>query len=313
MAHAPDADAGGGPAPAFGRCPPPRVKLPSRGTFLGVAWGGPQGTAKEITAATVACEAERARLTRIRRPFADAGGRRDVLERVAGWIAEEMRWAEGRLTVGVDLPFGLAESSLRQLGLLRKAIQGPGALAKALEERFLAPDGDIQAAADAAHAELGRELPRLTDCYRGVPPPPTPARLRGMRRSFFGLLALSRIEASFPPWDPPRAGRATVVEVFPGHLPRVMAGICGYRDGDGAGRTSVRAAILRTLRAAARLEFEMEDAAQIVGDGNGLALDAVLGAVAAASAQAGGFQQVPHNVPRGEGWIFSVPEEPWRG
>jgi outer membrane lipoprotein SlyB len=57
----------------------------------------------------------------------------------------------------------------------------------------------------------------------------------------------------------------------------------------------------------------MEQAAQIIGDGQGIHLDAVLGAVAAAAAQAGAFEQVPHNVPRSEGWIYSIPEEPWRG
>jgi len=123
----------------------------------------------------------------------------------------------------------------------------------------------------------------------------------------------TKCEASFLPWDPPQPGRPTVVEVLPSHLPRALAGICGYRDGDGTGRTSIRAAVLRTLRSAARLEFEMEDAAQVVGDGHGIALDAVLGAVAVAAAQEGGFQQVPHNVPRSEGWIYSIPGEPWRG
>jgi hypothetical protein len=34
--------------------------------------------------------------------------------------------------------------------------------------------------------------------------------------------------------------------------------------------------------------------------------------VAAASASQGSFQQVPHDVPRSEGWIYSVPEESWR-
>jgi outer membrane lipoprotein SlyB len=56
----------------------------------------------------------------------------------------------------------------------------------------------------------------------------------------------------------------------------------------------------------------MEEAAEIVGDGTGATLDAVLGAVAAASASQGNFHQVPHDVPRSEGWIYSVPEEPWR-
>jgi len=134
-----------------------------------------------------------------------------------------------------------------------------------------------------------------------------------MRRALFGIVALSGVKAAFLPWDAPHPDRPSVVEVHPPHLPRALAGICGYRDGDGAGRPAVRASILRLLRGATRLRFEMEQAAQIIGDGQGIHLDAVLGAVAAAAAQAGSFEQVPHNVPRSEGWIYSIPEEPWRG
>jgi hypothetical protein len=74
----------------------------------------------------------------------------------------------------------------------------------------------------------------------------------------------------------------------------------------------VRAGILRTLRAAAKLEFEMEQAAQIVEDGHGDHLDAVLSAAGVAAAWSDGFVGVPANVPRSEGWIYSVREEPWR-
>jgi hypothetical protein len=114
------------------------------------------------------------------------------------------------------------------------------------------------------------------------------------------------------PWDELEAGLPTIVEVHPPHVPRALAGVCGYRDDDGKGRPAVRAAILRALRNAARLRFEMEDAAEIVGDGTGASLDAVLAAVAAASAAQGAFHQVPHDVPRSEGWIYSIPDEPWR-
>ena len=77
-------------------------------------------------------------------------------------------------------------------------------------------------------------------------------------------------------------------------------------------RSSTRAAILRTLRSSARLEFEMEQAAQIVEDGHGDHLDAVLAAAGVAAAWADDFQGVPSNVPRSEGWIHSIREEPWR-
>jgi hypothetical protein len=38
----------------------------------------------------------------------------------------------------------------------------------------------------------------------------------------------------------------------------------------------------------------------------------VLAAVGAAAAAEAGFRGVPHNVPRSEGWIYSVRDEPWR-
>jgi hypothetical protein len=104
------------------------------------------------------------------------------------------------------------------------------------------------------------------------------------------------------------------VEVRPVHVARALAGLCSYRDDDrdGVSRSSTRAGLLRTLRAAARIELEMEQAAQIVEDGRGDHLDAVLAATGAAAAWADDFQGVPSNVPRSEGWIHSIREEPWR-
>jgi hypothetical protein len=94
----------------------------------------------------------------------------------------------------------------------------------------------------------------------------------------------------------------------------VLSGTCSYRDDtrDGINRSGRRAAVLRTLRTATGLEFEMELAAKVVEDEKGLVLDAVLSAVAGAAAQESNFHGVPSNVPRSEGWIYSVPEEPWR-
>jgi hypothetical protein len=284
--------------------------MPDRGTALGVAWSGAQGPGSHIVAARVACEPDRARLVRVFRPFQQAPARRGVVERMPGWLAEEDRLAGGRLVVGVDFPLGLAETHLRQLGVLRHAIAGPAALSRAIVERYLAAGADVGTAADAIRADLGKELPRATDCYRAVVPPP--GRGAWLRRALLGIVAIGPADVAFLPWDGPGAGRPSVVEVYPPHLPRVLAGICGYRDGEGKGQPAVRAAILRTLRSAARLRFEMEDAAEIVGDGTGSSLDAVLAAVAAASAAQGGFRQVPHGVPLGEGWIYSIPDEPWR-
>ncbi len=295
----------------FGRSPPPHVALPPRGVFVGLCWSGVAGAGDRIVAAQVECEPDRARLRKLWRPFTDAPGRRDVRARFGAWLAEESRWAEGRLTVGVDFALSLSETHLRQLGLLRQSLRGPAVLGRHLEERFLGEAGDFTGGAARLRAELGRERPRVTDCYRAATHLPTSSRFH--RRTFFGLVTLAGVEAAFPPWDPPRAGLPTVVEVRPAHVARALCGVCGHRDpAGGPGLEPVRAAVLRTLRSAARLEFEMEQAAAVVEDGEGDHLDAVLAAVAAAAAAADGFGGVPPDVPRCEGWIHSIREEPWR-
>ncbi len=295
-----------------GRAPPPRVALPERGVVIGLRWSGIEGAGNQILAAKIEHSPERARLTRLWRPFTDAPGRRDVPARFAAWLAEESKWAEGRLVVGLDFALSLAETHLRQLGLLRQALRGPAVLGKNLEERFLGEGGDFTEGAQRFRAEVGRDRPRATDCYRAEVYLPTSGR--AYRQTFFGLCTLAHVTAAFPPWDPPAAGTPTLVEVRPAHVARALCGLCQYRDDDrtGSNLSSTRAGVLRTLRSAARLEFEMEQAAQIVEDPRGEHLEAVLSAVAAAAAWADGFQGVPSNVPRSEGWIHSVREEPWR-
>ena len=299
-------------AAAYGRAPPPRVALPRSGVVVGLRWSGIEGAGNQILAAKMECSHDRARLTRLWRPFADAPGRRYVVERFAGWLAEESRWAEGRIVIGVDFALSLAETHLRQLGLLRQSLRGPAVLGRNLHDRFVGQGGDFTEAAARFRDKVGRDRPRTTDCYRAEPHLPTSAR--AYRQTFFGLCTLAHAHATFPPWDPPQAGRPAVVEVRPAHVARALAGVCGYRDDDrdGVSRASTRAALLRTLRSAAKLEFEMEQAAQIVEDGHGDHLDAVLAATAAAAAWADDFQGVPSNVPRSEGWIHSIREEPWR-
>ncbi len=302
----------GSSAAVYGRAPPPKLALPARGVVVGIRWSGVEGAGNQILAAKIDCGPDRARLVRIWRPFSDAPGRRDIVSRFGTWLAEESRWAEGRLVVGVDFALSLAETHLRQLGLLRQALRGPAVLGRNLYDRFVGTGGDFTEAAARFRAELGRDRPRAADCYRAELHLPTSARTH--RQTFFGLCAMAHAEAAFPPWDPPTAGKPTIVEVRPGHVARALAGVCSYRDDDrdGVARASIRAGVLRTLRTAAHVEFEMEQAAQIVEDGHGDHLDAVLSATAAAGAAADDFQGVPSNVPRSEGWIHSIREEPWR-
>ncbi len=295
-----------------GRAPPPRVSLSERGVAIGLSWSGIEGAGNQIVAAKVECGPERARLIRIWRPFVDAPGRRDVVTRFGAWVAEETRWAEGKLVVGVDFALSLAETHLRQLGVLRQGLRGPAVLGRNLHDRFVGASGDFTEAAARFRAELGKDRGRVTDCYRAELHAPTSARTH--RQTFFGLCAMAHAHATFPPWDPPAAGKPSIVEVRPGHVARALLGVCSYRDDDrdGVARASIRAAILRTLRTAAKVEFEMEQAAQIVEDAEGDHLDAILSATGAAAAWGDGFRGVPSNVPRSEGWIHSIREEPWR-
>jgi hypothetical protein len=205
------------------------VSLAQRGIVLGVAWSGIEGAGNQIVAAKIECSKARPKLVQVWRPFQDAPGRRDVREGFARWLSEEARWAEGRLTVGLDFPFSLAETHLRQLGLLRQALRGPASLGRGLEERFLPSTADFSEASEAFKAQLGKDRLRLADCYRATVFPPSHLRL--YRGTFFGLNCLSQVaDVSFLPWDPPKAGKPSLVEVRPEHVARVLSGTCAYRD-----------------------------------------------------------------------------------
>lgn len=302
-----------GSSTAYGRSPPPKVKVPQRGVVVGLAWSGIEGAGNQIVSARVELSRGKSRIVQVARPFQDAPGRRDVRNQFSAWLAEEARWAEGRLVVGADFPLSLSETHLRQLGLLRQAIRGPASLGKGLEDRFLPQGVDFTAGSERFKEELGKDRARYADCYRATTFSPSHARM--YRSTFFGLVTLATLEdVAFVPWDPPRSGKPALIEVRPEHVARVLAGVCAYRDDtrDGVQRASVRAGLLRTIRTACGIAFDMELAAKIVEDEKGLMLDAVLSAVGAAAAWESDFEGLPHNVPRSEGWIYSVREEPWR-
>src|SRR5512142_3298830 len=160
-------------ASVYGRAPPPKIALPPRGVVVGIRWSGVEGAGNQILAAKLECGSDRARLARLWRPFSDAPGRRDVVTRFAAWLAEEARWAEGKLVVGVDFPLSLSETHLRQLGLLRQALRGPAVLGRNLHDRFVGQSGDFTEAAARFRDELGKDRWRVTDCYRAEPHAPT--------------------------------------------------------------------------------------------------------------------------------------------
>src|SRR5512138_2242794 len=176
-------------ASVYGRAAAPKIALPTRGVVIGLRWSGVEGAGNQILAAKLECAADRARLSRLWRPFSDAPGRRDVVARFADWLAEEARWAEGKLVVGVDFALSLCETHLRQLGLLRQSLRGPAVLGRNLHERFVGQGGDFTEAAARFRDELGKDRTRVTDCYRAEPHPPSGARV--YRQTFFGLCALA--------------------------------------------------------------------------------------------------------------------------
>ncbi len=308
-----ETDGSGSSSAVWGRAPNPKVAMPQRGIVMGMSWSGVEGAGNQIVAVKIECSKKKPKLAQVWRPFQDSPGRRDVREGFPAWLAEQARWAEGHLVLGLDFPFSLAETHLRQLGLLRQALRGPESLGRGLDERFMPSGADFSEAAEAFKGQLGKDRLRFTDCYRAALYPPSHMRL--YRQTFFGLVVLARLsDVSFVPWDPPKPSRPSIVEVRPEHVARALCGTCAYRDDtrDGVNRSGARAAVLRTLRTASGLEFEMELAAKVVEDEKGLVLDAVLAAMAAAAAQESNFHGVPANVPRSEGWIYSVREEPWR-
>src|SRR5690349_15042042 len=185
-----ESDGGQGSA-VWGRAPAPKVALAQRGIVLGVAWSGIEGAGNQIVAAKVECAKARPKLVQVWRPFQDAPGRRDVRETFARWLTEEARWAEGRITVGLDFAFSLAETHLRQLGLLRQALRGPASLGRGLEERFLPSGGDFAEASEAFKGQLGKDRMRLAACYRATVFPPS--HLRAYRATFFGLSCLASV------------------------------------------------------------------------------------------------------------------------
>src|SRR5512144_1913089 len=103
-------DGSGSSSAVWGRANPPKVGLPQRGVVLGVAWSGVEGAGNLIVAAKIELSKGKPKLAQVWRPFQDAPGRRDVRQAFPAWLQEEARWAEGRVVLGLDFPFSVAET-----------------------------------------------------------------------------------------------------------------------------------------------------------------------------------------------------------
>ena len=123
------------------------------------------------------------------------------------------------------------------------------------------------------------------------------------KQTYSGLRALAGLEACVPPWDV--SVSHNVVEVLPRAVANELWPACAYK---GRGEDARRAGgeLLRLVRNAAGLDVSSEHEKVIAEDVEGDALDAVLAAVAAASAWQARFECPVSAAMSGEGWIYSA-------
>ena len=290
-------------AAAPGRCPAPKVPMPERGTFVGSP-GAARGGGQPDCGRQAGVRAGTGPPGRLWRPFQHAPGRRDVLERLRRLARRGAALGRGAAGGRRRLPVRLAETHLRQLGLLRQASARAGrAGARALEERFLAETGATSPRRPTRCApSWGGTSPRSTDCYRAeAAAHPSHARCAAPSSGWWpwpGSTPPSspgtRREAGGPPSS--RCGRRT----WPGSL----AGPAPPRRRARRGRRRRRGPpCCAPARAPPASSSRWSRPPPSSRTGPGHHLDALLAAVGAAAAAPDGFQGVPHDVPRCEGWI----------
>jgi hypothetical protein len=263
----------------------PNWRLPTEGTALGVDWSGGTQAGRKIWAAWLRFAPVSVELVQLDRPFLERPARGDVIRAFQPWL---MRQAVQ--VAGLDFCLSLPRPQLERLGLLAAAEHGPAALGRAIAQRFSGPD--------AFRLAAGAEAKRDTD--RASRAPFAATNLRMYRQTYAGLAALGGVEAAFPPWNLPAPGQLAAVEVLPAQVARLLVARTPYK---GAGTSPTRVAMLARLADACGLRASEADTRAIAADDEGDALDAVLAALAAASARAQGFASNYHAP---EGAIFGV-------
>jgi hypothetical protein len=200
---------------------------------------------------------------------------------------------------GLDFCFGLEASHLSRLGL---PTEGPSRLGREVARAFCT--------AEELRGAVAAEKKRDTDEKHGAPFAPT--NLRMYKQTYWGLRALAETPATVPPWS--FVGDRIVVEVLPAAVARWLGCAATYK-GRGEVANSQRKELLTRIAAATRMAVGPDDAKQIVEDEEGDACDAVLAALAAASAWAASFSGAPPSAAAsGEGWIYTSVEKPgWHG
>ncbi|MBL0276667.1 MAG: DUF429 domain-containing protein [Anaeromyxobacter sp.] len=263
--------------------------LPREGRVVGIDWSGAADASRKVWAATIVLHPSGPRLESVRRPFSERGP--EAVSSVLGtWLSR------GEYDVaGLDFCFGLEASHLSRLGL---PTEGPSRLGREVARAFCTPE-ELRA---AVVTEKKRDTDEKSDA------PFAPTNLRMYKQTYWGLRALAETPATLPPWS--FAGDRVVVEVLPAAVARWLGCTSTYK-GRGEVAKNQRKDLLARLSSATGMAVGPDDAKQIVEDEEGDACDAVLAALAAASAWAASFSGAPPSAAAsGEGWIYTSVERP---
>jgi hypothetical protein len=258
---------------------------------VGLDWSGASRAGKKIWDAHVEV-VTRPKLVHLGQPFAAKPARDDVLGDFARWFA-----ALRADVVGMDFCFGLQARHVSAVftaaGRLRSSpAVDPATLGTLVDQLYPTPE--------AFKVAMAPEAKRETDTVARSPFAPT--NLRMYRQTYLGLRCLSRLSPApaFFPWR--TQGGPVVVEVLPAIEARRLGHGQGYK-GRSATALSTRRALIGEIGRVT--DVQPADARRLESDAEGDAIDAVLAALAAVRAHAGGLPVPTTPAALVEGWIVS--------
>ena len=273
------------PTPAFPRAES-TITFPSSGRFLGVDWSGAAHAGRKVWAAAVKFdETSGPSLEFVKRPFYGQSAS-TVAAGFATWLQ-----SEDFVAAGLDFCFGVSRNH-KVVGI---PTTGPADLGLWVAANYPSPV-DFKLA-------LGAEEKRATD--RLCSSPFAPTNLRMFRQTYWGIRALAGSTLAILPWGNPSAEKV-VVEILPAQMASVLCPNCRYKGNTSQARLE-RQRLLTAITSSSGLSVSTNDAATILDDREGDAMDAVLASLVAASAKARNFGGTSSDAASsGEGWIFPI-------
>ena len=256
---------------------------------VGLDWSGSRAAGRKIWQAHLnVTQHRKIVLAVLNQPFVAQVAPASVRSAFAGWFASLRADV-----VGIDFCFGLHRAHAKRVcaaaGVSASPSVDPMQLGSIVARHFPTPD--------ALRSACAPERKRETDLVGRAPFAPT--NLRMFRQTWLGLVCLATLPPlSIAPWA--CKSEPVVVEVLPASVARARGSDGGYKGRSPearAGRVALVAAI-EALVAVRSAERE-----QLVADGEGDAIDALLAALAVLRAHQQGF--VPPTRPvLDEGWIY---------